>query len=56
MLQLSLHTKHQGALLTQTKDNQSWEELTKQEDEYFEQLEKEIQVKEEESAQWWHHI
>ena len=34
-----------------TRDNQSWEELTRQEDEYFEELEKEIQEKEEESKQ-----
>ena len=35
-----------------TRDNQSWEELTRQERDYFNQLEQETQEKEEESAQW----
>ena len=35
-----------------TKSNQSWEELTRQERDYFNQLEQETQEKEEESAHW----
>ena len=35
-----------------TNSNQSWEELTRQERDYFNQLEQETQEKEEESAQW----
>ena len=34
------------------RDNQSWAELTKEEDEYFKQLEEEKQKEEEESKHW----
>ena len=40
------------AQITSIRDNQSWAELTRQEDEYFKQLEEETQKKEEESKHW----